>query len=655
MAHSGRSARHHGPNGKTFSSLFPVMYAAAGCTRTLLRACASAARRAPLRIAHARALSAIAVDSARFDELRARGNALVDKTSAIADMLAGDAGMHNATRAFFARPRKFGKSLTLDVAGTMLAAGELPAGVHSWPGYQPVDVDAAFGGLAVHARLRAGDPSLRGLLRRAHFVVKLSLGGVRTGARLQGAIFDTIARVATAAFGDAVEARVLRASSAESALAALLSAVPSGVPVALLVDEYDAAIIQDVVKGRWAAADDGLEALRSLLMATKSLDDGARIKRCIVTGVARFARTSLFSAANNFADMTDSPLLSRVLGFSEAELRGTFSAELARLAAGLGTDVDGAVAELARWYNGYCFDGATPTFNPYPVLLALRAGAITEREMEAATGTNWLGLTPGDVVAGLAEERELAGARADTTSLDIAELEARRVRVVPLLLQTGLLSLVRGQPGLCRPPNEYARRSLQRMVETALAATPAALAGFAAALRDRDRAAFEAATRLLFEQLPRTLFKRAVEDERGTLREGVYHAALFGALTACAPPGVDVQPQASTHRGIADIIVRFSGAGGAAPSAAKVAAGAAAVWVLEVGIGGTGDAAAKLQQPQAYARAVTAAADVHCCAILVAEVQPAARAAEGSELVTCAWSRRTDAGSFERVLPASEP
>jgi hypothetical protein len=168
------------------------------------------------------------------------------------------------------------------------------------------------------------------------------------------------------------------------------------------------------------------------------------------------------------------------------------------------------------------------------------------------------------------------------------------------------------------------------------------------ALRDRDCAAFEAATRLLVEQLPRTLFKRAVESERGALRESVYHAALFGALTACAPPGVDVQPQASTHRGIADIIVRFAGAG-AAPLAG-------AVWVLEVGMGGAGDAAAKLKQPQAYARAVTAA-EVHCCAILIDEVQPASsaavRAAEGGELVAFAWSRRAAEGRFERILPAS--
>jgi hypothetical protein len=92
--------------------------------------------------------------------------------------------------------------------------------------------------------------------------------------------------------------------------------------------------------------------------------------------VARFARTSLFSGANNFEDLTSDPLLSAALGFSEAEIRATFGPELVRL----GRDgmnrktADDALHELAFWYNGYCFDkkGMAPCFNPYPVLVALQ-------------------------------------------------------------------------------------------------------------------------------------------------------------------------------------------------------------------------------------------------------------------------------------------
>jgi hypothetical protein len=591
------------------------------------------AARAFARAASSGALSKLSLKSPSFAVLRARGAAYVDKTSAIANLLASDEAMG----AFFSRPRKFGKSLTLDVAAEMLAAGALPAGAAPWPGYAPVDVDAVFGGLAVHARLRARDPALRGLLERAHFVIKLGLGDASTGSKLEGDIFDGLARVAEGAFGATLEAKVRAASSPGKAVQMIVSAVPRGVPVALLVDEYDAAIVKDVSKGRWAAADDGLEALCSLLMATKAPDIGPRIERCIVTGVARVALTSLFSGANHFSDMTDDPLLSRVLGFSEAEIRATFPAELERLAAALKTDTNGAVAELARWYNGYSFDGATSSFNPYPVLVALRAGVITERELDGASGTDWLGLAPGDVAAGLAQELG-AGVRTDVARFDIADLKARRVRVVPLLLQTGLLSLVAGQPAQCRAPNEYARGSLQRMVSTALEVAPVALAPLAAALNARDRAAFSDFASLLFARIPRTLFK---VDPGGAVgpREAVYHAALFAALMAAAPPGVSVEIEASSLPGRADIIVRFS------PPRAEA-------WVIDVALGA--NAKAKLGQVQAYALALSEP-DVYCCAVLVRAgkgTRSASAAAARGALVTTAWSARGGGASPGAWVPA---
>jgi hypothetical protein len=121
----------------------------------------------------------IGLARASLASLRASRDAYVDKTSALADLLAG--GMCDHPYAFFARLYKFGKSLTLDVAAKILAAGALPEGVAPWPGYVPVDIDAVFGGLAVHERLRACDPTLRDLLQRAHFVIHLGLGGVQKG------------------------------------------------------------------------------------------------------------------------------------------------------------------------------------------------------------------------------------------------------------------------------------------------------------------------------------------------------------------------------------------------------------------------------------------------------------------------------------------
>lgn len=104
----------------------------------------------------------------------------------------------------------------------------------------------------------------------------------------------------------------------------------------------------------WDAAKAGEKALRSLLMATKSLDISSRITRCLVTGVARFARTSLFSGANNFKDVTADPLLSRVLGFTRREIRASFPNHLRRIATAKGITKDrrrAALNELKDWYK----------------------------------------------------------------------------------------------------------------------------------------------------------------------------------------------------------------------------------------------------------------------------------------------------------------
>jgi len=123
----------------------------------------------------------------------------------------------------------------------------------------------------------------------------------------------------------------------------------------LLRAEYDQAIIQDVSDGLWPAAKEGIKALRSLMMATKSLDLCGRITRCLVTGVTRFSHTSLFYGANNFTDVTGEPISSRVLGFTRAELRRSFPEHLRRMAtSSLGVVKNrrrAALNELQTWYK----------------------------------------------------------------------------------------------------------------------------------------------------------------------------------------------------------------------------------------------------------------------------------------------------------------
>jgi hypothetical protein len=130
----------------------------------------------------------------------------------------------------------------MDIMRWMLAAGELPDGVRPWAGYKPVDVEALFGGLKVHERLREHDPHLGGLLQQARFVIFLGLGGATSGAKLEATIISKLADIAGDAFGEEAEEKVLAAPSPEGALSRVIRKVPAGVPIAVLVDEVGATV-----------------------------------------------------------------------------------------------------------------------------------------------------------------------------------------------------------------------------------------------------------------------------------------------------------------------------------------------------------------------------------------------------------------------------
>ena len=123
----------------------------------------------------------------------------------------------------------------------------------------------------------------------------------------------------------------------------------------------------------------------------------------------------------------------------------------------------------------------------------MQQGRLTELELAAASGTNWLGLTPGETLAEFSAKLQdpVDVVYLDKSRLDFANVEDKTLKVIPLLLQTGLLTFKPAPPGTlmlsCVLPNEYARRSVQRMIETAVPTLK--MSELAAALHARSPAA----------------------------------------------------------------------------------------------------------------------------------------------------------------------
>jgi hypothetical protein len=338
--------------------------------------------------------------------------------------------------------------------------------VSAWLGYRPYDVGSLFGGLEVHSRYLDNDPTLGNLFKEADFVIHLSLGGAESGSDLRNYVLEKRSGVARSAFADETLAmRIFNATSAECAFGHLVDAIPRGVSVVVLVDEYDRAILDDVRDKNFAAATAGLKALNSLMMSTKP-EYSSRIRKFVITGSTRIAWSSLFSGANNIDDLTHSPLLSRILGFSDEDVRALIDALVDN--SPLKQEPEQTFQYLKCWYNGYCFDGSTTSFHPFGVLSCLSKATTYKSALDGVTAVNWLSTAPIDFLGLLSKEVIDVEIKASirSSSLALGDRERSRPRNIDidmrsLLYQTGYLTEVPGSGGRAlMVPNEHARDAL---------------------------------------------------------------------------------------------------------------------------------------------------------------------------------------------------
>jgi len=128
-----------------------------------------------------------------------------------------------------------------------------------------------------------------------------------------------------------------------------------GTKAAVLVDEYDKPILDNIEKPEVAA--EIREGLKNLYSVLKAQD--ANLQFVFMTGVSKFSKVSLFSGINQLKDITLSAAYSSLCGYTEKELNTSFGEHLA------GVDWD----NVRRWYNGYGWTGQETVYNPYDILL----------------------------------------------------------------------------------------------------------------------------------------------------------------------------------------------------------------------------------------------------------------------------------------------
>lgn len=265
--------------------------------------------------------------------MREIGALYVDKTADVWRMVNDSCG-----RTFFlSRPRRFGKSLLLSTFKAFFQGRrDLFKGLkidslapdEAWQEYPILDMTMT----------RAAD---------------------RDPARIESSLIQMVDELASR-YGVAIQGVAPR-DRFNSLILELVAKTKK--PVVILIDEYDKPIL-DVIGTD--ALDRTLEIMKSFYQVVK--DRNADERFVFITGVTKFAHTSLFSGANNPTDLTSRADFATLLGYTEEELKANFAEEIEATAKAKGVSVEKLLADMKEWYDGFRFEENSPSvYNPVSV------------------------------------------------------------------------------------------------------------------------------------------------------------------------------------------------------------------------------------------------------------------------------------------------
>ena len=142
----------------------------------------------------------------------------------------------------------------------------------------------------------------------------------------------------------------------------------TGREVVILVDEYDKPLLE--VEGNKDLFDRHQRVLKSFFGNLKTMD--RYIRMAFITGVARFAKVSIFSDFNNLKDISMENAYAEICGWTEEELIGKFRKGIEDLAVDREEDFSSTLRALRNFYDGYLFASkGSRVYNPFSVLNAL--------------------------------------------------------------------------------------------------------------------------------------------------------------------------------------------------------------------------------------------------------------------------------------------
>ncbi len=209
-----------------------------------------------------------------------------------------------------------------------------------------------------------------------------------------------------------------------------------GVAPIIIIDEYDTPIQQGHIKGFY---DEIIGFMRNLFSG--GLKDNKHLTYGFLTGILRVAKESIFSGLNNLAinSILDTKY-SEYFGFTADEVK-----EIARY-----YHAEDEYDEICEWYDGYKF-GSTEIFNPWSVINYFRNGC-QPRAYWQSTGSNDI---IGEILGGADETiyeklNALLQGESFLTYIDTGviypQVKSNPSSVYSFLLVAGYLKVIKSEP-----------------------------------------------------------------------------------------------------------------------------------------------------------------------------------------------------------------
>jgi len=467
-----------------------------------------------------------------FEELRTEGYVYVDKTKYLVELI--DSGKVY----FLARPRRFGKSLTVTTFDALFSGKK-----------------ELFKGLYAEEFLNRPDfqPSP---------VIRLDMSNITTSKGIE--VFEASLKYKTIQIAERMGIEVPIHLSEGDILQHLIvnTARATNRKVVVLVDEYDKPYTDFV--NNPAMAEKMRDVLRDYYVQFKANDEYIRFT--YITGISKFAKMGVFSTLNMLKDISLMPEYAAICGYTEEEIIRYFPDYLDEMAGKKQIPTPDLIKRMRDYYNGFSFDyeAKIKLYNPFSTLLF-----FDDKEFN----NYWIESGSSQFIADYMRDRNLTVEefRNYKIPMDFARSPGHLDTTPPagFLYQAGYLTLHPAEGGglALDYPNTEVYNSMSKLVADNIFKRKgndfnAYYQRLMLSLESDDFELFKAALNALLASIPYDDYAKAAEETvvfqnfRFPAQEWLYRSCILSYLRGC---GVVVEAELHTHLGRPDLVISHNG------------------------------------------------------------------------------------------------